>query len=300
MAEKVESGNSMGCLRALLVLGSMAAVALSVVVEIASWFLTFDFPFLWVFGPSLLVLIVSTASSGKAGDANLERAPQNSVEVTPEIYEKDVIAISSASVLPPLSQSDYSARSSPSRHVRAAVGAPRHTSRHRTYISSTGKTYKIPVDRNEDPVTPNWFSVHEYESLERRPGHHPYISSTERIYYRPGSPRFATWQQAEINAQQWMMTHGYPGARLTPPGPDGGVDIFSDRAIAQVKNCQNPVGPGPVHELADLTVYSKYRGRQAVFFSTAGYTTEALSCGRERDVRLYERDFLRQRWVRVV
>lgn len=96
------------------------------------------------------------------------------------------------------------------------------------------------------------------------------------------------------------MTHGYPGAQLTPPGPDGGVDIFSDRAIAQVKDYQQPVGPGPVHELADLTLYSNYRGWRAVFFSTAGYTSEALSCGQQRDVQLYERDVLRQTWVRVI
>lgn len=168
MAENVQDGNSMGCFRALLVLGSLAATALSAVTEVVSWVLPFDFPFLWIFGSSLFVLIVSTASSGKAGGATVERVPQDSAEVTPEMREKDAIAVSSTSVLSPLSQPDHLARLASSRPVRTAAGAPRHTSGHHTYISSSGRTYRIPKDRNEDPVTPNWFSIREYESLERR------------------------------------------------------------------------------------------------------------------------------------
>ncbi|MEX5261504.1 restriction endonuclease [Kocuria sp. CPCC 205263] len=148
-------------------------------------------------------------------------------------------------------------------------------------------------------MTPNWSASTAEKALEHRPGHYPYISSTGKTYYLPGSPRMATWQEAEASAQQWMRTHGYPDARLTSPGPDGGVDIFSSTAIAQVKHHKQPIGPGPIRELVDLTLYSKYRGWGAVFFSTSGYTALALECGQEWGVPLFQRDHLHQTWVRV-
>src|SRR5689334_24893117 len=43
-----------------------------------------------------------------------------------------------------------------------------------------------------------------------------------------------TWQEAEILCCEWMKGNGYKDARLTNTGPDGGVDIVSRKAVAQV------------------------------------------------------------------
>ncbi|MDV7091081.1 hypothetical protein [Rhodococcus opacus] len=44
-----------------------------------------------------------------------------------------------------------------------------------------------------------------------------------------------TPEAAELNAAARMRELGYPDARVTGRGADGGVDVVSDRAVAQVK-----------------------------------------------------------------
>lgn len=51
-----------------------------------------------------------------------------------------------------------------------------------------------------------------------------------------------TWQQAELVALDWMVKNGYRDAALTRSGADGGIDITSRNAIAQVKHHIKPVG----------------------------------------------------------
>ncbi len=45
-----------------------------------------------------------------------------------------------------------------------------------------------------------------------------------------------TWQDAEDFAEDWMRRNGYPDAHKTPSGGDGGIDVISSGAIAQVKH----------------------------------------------------------------
>jgi hypothetical protein len=51
-----------------------------------------------------------------------------------------------------------------------------------------------------------------------------------------------SWQDAELVVCDWMKMHGYLDARLTTSGADGGVDVVSRRAVAQVKHHLKPVG----------------------------------------------------------
>lgn len=51
-----------------------------------------------------------------------------------------------------------------------------------------------------------------------------------------------TWQAAEELACKWMRRHGYADAKLTSGGADGGIDVMSRRAVAQVKHHAKPVG----------------------------------------------------------
>lgn len=45
-----------------------------------------------------------------------------------------------------------------------------------------------------------------------------------------------TWQQVEHACCMWMRANGYPDVRLTRFGADGGIDIESREAVAQVKH----------------------------------------------------------------
>lgn len=113
------------------------------------------------------------------------------------------------------------------------------------------------------------------------------------------APVVANWQDAERSAALWMRTNGHPDARLTPAGPDGGVDVVASRALAQVKFTGSPVGPRFVEQLAGTALRAQYRGRTALFFSAAGYTAPALRAGQELGVQLYQLRGARQ-WTRVI
>jgi HJR/Mrr/RecB family endonuclease len=94
-----------------------------------------------------------------------------------------------------------------------------------------------------------------------------------------------TWQQAELLALDWMVRNGYRDAALTRGGADGGVDITSRRAIAQVKHHAKPVGLGELQRMSGIAVSMK---RPALFFSSAGYTPKATEWARRHGVELYQ------------
>lgn len=106
------------------------------------------------------------------------------------------------------------------------------------------------------------------------------------------------WPTAELSAEQWMQLNGYPNARLTPGGADGGVDVVSTRAIAQVKHQQSPVGSGVVQQLNGVANSRGYQGRDALFFATYGFTNPARKAALDMDVKLYEHDG--NTWRRIV
>lgn len=93
-----------------------------------------------------------------------------------------------------------------------------------------------------------------------------------------------TWQEAEMVCCDWMTRHGYPDARVTPAGADGGVDITSKKAVGQVKHHAKPVGIADVQRLYGVAVGS---GRKALFFSGKGYTKQALAWARQNGVECY-------------
>jgi hypothetical protein len=107
-----------------------------------------------------------------------------------------------------------------------------------------------------------------------------------------------TWQEAERSARDFMRANGHPDARLTPAGPDGGVDVVSAEAIAQVKFYASPIGEPAIVQLAGTTMRRQHQGRQAIFFASSGYTPKATQTARELGITLYQ---LRggHRWDRV-
>lgn len=88
-------------------------------------------------------------------------------------------------------------------------------------------------------------------------------------------PTTGSWQAAEVEARDWMRTHGWPEAERTRSGADGGVDVRavgSPPAVAQVKLWRAAVGIGDVQRLFACAVEE---GARPLFFSGGGYTRAA-------------------------
>jgi|SRR6478672_3850467 len=95
---------------------------------------------------------------------------------------------------------------------------------------------------------------------------------------------FMTWQEAEINCLDWMKRNGFKDARLTRRGADGGLDIVSKKAVAQVKHHQKPVGISDIQRHYGI---AQSAGKQALFFSSGGYTKAALAWAQSHGVVCY-------------
>ncbi|MBM0238109.1 restriction endonuclease [Micromonospora sp. ATA32] len=86
------------------------------------------------------------------------------------------------------------------------------------------------------------------------------------------------WAAAEANAVAWMKWLGHRDARPTKPGADGGIDVITMGAFAQVKWYGKPVGPRPLRELAGARAN---RPGTLYFFVNNRYTPAALAYAEE-------------------
>lgn len=93
-----------------------------------------------------------------------------------------------------------------------------------------------------------------------------------------------TWQEAETYACAWMQLDGYLDARLTASGADGGIDITSGTAVAQVKHHAKPVGISEVQRLSGI---AHGEAKQALFFAASGFTAAAQGWASENSVRCF-------------
>ena len=92
---------------------------------------------------------------------------------------------------------------------------------------------------------------------------------------------------AEQVAAEWMRHLGFEDARCTGAGTDGGVDVRSREAVAQVKAQLTPVGRP---ELQALYGVARSEGRQSLFFSLMSYTAAALTWADEVGMPLFRFD----------
>lgn len=92
------------------------------------------------------------------------------------------------------------------------------------------------------------------------------------------------WEDAERLAEKHMQRLGYSDARRTNAGADGGVDVESARAVAQVKDQSNPVGR---HLIQQLYGVAHSRNKKAFFFARR-YAPQAVEWARENNVKLYQ------------
>jgi len=92
------------------------------------------------------------------------------------------------------------------------------------------------------------------------------------------------WKLAEIIAANWMIENGYREVRLTPPGADGGLDVVSKRAVAQVKHHQKPTGLSDVQRHYGIAKSVK---KTPLFFSKSGFTPVALKWAKDNGVKCF-------------
>ena len=82
-----------------------------------------------------------------------------------------------------------------------------------------------------------------------------------------------------------MRWFGYYDAVATQATRDGGLDVTSEHAVAQVKMEGTRIAPGPIQALVGIASVVR---KKALFFSLTGYSLAARSFAELADVALFE------------
>lgn len=93
------------------------------------------------------------------------------------------------------------------------------------------------------------------------------MSSPLRPPAAPAPRMMSEWRDAETNAAEWTRYLGFPDARVTAAGPDGGIDIRASGALGQVKHYAK--GAIPAALLQQLYGAAAGHRAQLLFFTTA-------------------------------
>lgn len=80
-------------------------------------------------------------------------------------------------------------------------------------------------------------------------------------------------KRAEEICAEWLKKRGEHNVTTTKDGADGGVDIRSNKYVAQVKNYKGSVGVQPIREIYGIAAAE---GKTALFFTSGTYTKAAL------------------------
>lgn len=91
-------------------------------------------------------------------------------------------------------------------------------------------------------------------------------------------------REAELYAAEVLRAVGFVDADVTPVGPDGGVDVLGSRVVAQVKMEAVPARALVLQALAGIAAVD---GKLGAFFSSAGYTSDALAGGERAQMALF-------------
>lgn len=104
---------------------------------------------------------------------------------------------------------------------------------------------------------------------------------------RPPERLIREARDAELVAAEWMRYLGFADAVATAVGADGGIDVVSARAVAQVKLEGKPTGRPTVQQLHGVAVHE---GKTGVFFAAAGYTPQARTWAQTSGTVLFRFD----------
>ncbi|HEY3672024.1 MAG TPA: restriction endonuclease [Acidimicrobiia bacterium] len=96
--------------------------------------------------------------------------------------------------------------------------------------------------------------------------------TADELVPEPDPRLIRTPADAEDVAAEWMRYYGFVDAVTTAPGADGGIDVTSDQAIAQVKAHMSPIGRPDLQKLHGVAAAER---KLALFFSLMDYTPPA-------------------------
>jgi hypothetical protein len=108
-----------------------------------------------------------------------------------------------------------------------------------------------------------------------------------RARSKPKSVLIRSPRDAELIAVEWMRYWGFTDAIATPVGADEGIDVTSERAIAQVKAHMVPIGRPEIQNLAGVASVER---KLAMFFALNGYTAQAVQWADKAKVALFTFD----------
>jgi hypothetical protein len=104
---------------------------------------------------------------------------------------------------------------------------------------------------------------------------------------KPAPRLIRSARDAELAAADWMGYLGFTNVRVSPIGADGGVDVLSEEAVAQVKAEVVATGQPKVQQLQGAAASV---GKQAFFFALAGYTLPARVYADSNGIALFSFD----------
>lgn len=110
----------------------------------------------------------------------------------------------------------------------------------------------------------------------------------KRALLRPAPRLIRDWRDAERAAAEWMPYLKMGFGTITGGGRDGGVDVYSDTHVVQVKLEAKPTGSPAVQQLFGVAAA---HDKLAAFFTLAGYTDAAVHFAAENGIRLYRFDW---------
>ncbi|MEU4210006.1 restriction endonuclease [Streptomyces sp. NPDC026206] len=119
-----------------------------------------------------------------------------------------------------------------------------------------------------------------------REGRQP--QQTQQLSLATAPVLLRTWRDAEFLAVYHMQQIGYPDARDTGSGSDGGIDAKATGAVAQVKMKSKPVGRPDVQRLVGAAGRGELQ--DLLFYSLQGYTAQALVYADSQGVMLFQFD----------
>src|SRR5664280_2179437 len=92
-------------------------------------------------------------------------------------------------------------------------------------------------------------------------------------------------RDAELNAADQMRYLGYTDATAMPVGPDGGIDVFSKNALAQVKWKRSVASRPDMQRLYGARGAQTHK--QLYFFALAGYSRHAVEYANANNISLF-------------
>ncbi|MFI1787884.1 restriction endonuclease [Streptomyces olivaceoviridis] len=104
---------------------------------------------------------------------------------------------------------------------------------------------------------------------------------------RPEPRLIRTARESELVAVDWMRYLGFTDAVATPVGADEGIDVISERGLAQVKMEGSPTTRPTVQQLHGVATAKE---KEALFFSMAGYTPPAIAWASKHGISLFRYD----------